>query len=192
MEFYTIGHSTHSEEEFVSLLKDYNIETLVDVRSFPGSNYVPQFNKENMEKWLPDAGIKYVHMKKLGGRRNKNKEIDASLVSGWRKAPFRNYAAYTLTKDYEDGIEKLIELGKDSRTCYMCSEAVPWRCHRLIISNTLVSKEIDVYHIMSESKTIHHEIAMYGAVAVERDSKLIYPEIEPDIVPDIEEQQIKT
>ena len=76
MDMYTIGHSTHTQEEFISLLKDYDIEVLVDVRSYPGSKYVPQFNQENMEKWLPENDIKYIHMPELGGRRNKNKEID--------------------------------------------------------------------------------------------------------------------
>lgn len=178
MKIYTIGHSTHSEEEFLSLLKHCGIETLVDVRSFPGSKYVPQFNKENMEEWVSQAGIKYIHMKELGGRRNKNKDIDQSLVSGWRKAPFRNYAAYSLTQKYEEEIDKLIGLAKESTVCYMCSEAVPWRCHRLLISNTLTFKGLDVYHIMTEEKTIHHEISIYGAQAVEEDSKLIYPDVE--------------
>lgn len=180
VDMYTIGHSTHTQEEFVSLLQHYKIEVLVDVRSYPGSNYVPQFNKENMEKWLPENDIQYIHMPEIGGRRNKNKEIDPALVSGWQKAPFRNYAAYSLTNEYEEGIDKLISIAEKHRVCYMCSEAVPWRCHRLIISNTLVHRGINVYHVMTESKTITHEIGIYGAEAIEKDSKLIYPSIEEE------------
>lgn len=175
MDIYTIGHSTHSEEEFILLLKKYDIEILADVRSFPGSRYVPHFNKELMEEWLPKSDIKYVYIPELGGRRNKNKEIDESLVAGWDKAAFRNYAAYSLTPEYAEGIEKLIELGKKNRVCYMCSEAVPWRCHRSIISNTLVAKGINVFHIMTLKKTIKHEIGKYGAKAIMEDGKLIYP-----------------
>ena len=90
MDIYTIGHSTHSSDEFSSLLKSYDIEALVDVRSYPGSNHMPQFNKENIEKWLPESGISYLHMPSLGGRRKKNHEIDESLVNGWRNTSFQN------------------------------------------------------------------------------------------------------
>lgn len=152
MNIYTIGHSTHSKEEFIAILKKYEIKILVDVRSFPGSKYVPQFNQEAIEKWLPDNDIKYIHMPELGGRRNKSKIIDEKFVAGWQNTAFRNYAAYSLTKEYEEGIEKLIDLSKDNTVCYMCSEAVPWRCHRLLISNTLVSKGLNVFHIISSNK----------------------------------------
>ena len=125
MDIYTIGHSTHSIEEFISLLKTYEIELLVDVRSYPGSNYMPQFNKENMEKWVPENGIEYMHMPSLGGRRKKNHDIDESLVDGWRNTSFQNYAAYSLTKEYEEALGELISLEKEKRVCYMCSESVP-------------------------------------------------------------------
>lgn len=176
MDIYTIGHSTHSEEEFISILKSYEIEVLVDVRSYPGSKYVPQFNKENMEIWIPENDIEYIYMKELGGRRKGNKDLDQSLIDGWENVAFRNYAGYTLTPEYEDGIKELIHIGEKKITCYMCSESVPWRCHRLLISNTLVLREIDVYHIMSETKTITHELGMYGAspVVIEG-TKIIYP-----------------
>lgn len=175
MDIFTIGHSTHSQEEFISLLRDYHIEVLVDVRSYPGSNYVPQFNKENMEIWVPENDIEYIHMKELGGRRKGNKDLDQSLIDGWENQAFRNYAGYTLTPEYEDGINRLIHLGENKTLCYMCSEAVPWRCHRLLISNTLVLRGINVYHIMSEAKTITHELGMYGATPVIEGNKLIYP-----------------
>ena len=176
MDIYTIGHSTHSIEEFISLLKTYEIELLVDVRSYPGSNYMPQFNKENMEKWVPENGIEYMHMPSLGGRRKKNHDIDESLVDGWRNTSFQNYAAYSLTKEYEEALGELISLEKEKRVCYMCSESVPWRCHRLIISNNLALKGLTVHHIMTEKKTILHEIGMYGATPVKEDGTLIYPE----------------
>ena len=176
MDIYTFGHSTHSQEEFLNILKSYNIETLVDVRSYPGSKYVPQFNKENMEVWVPENNIEYIHMKELGGRRKGNKDLDKSLVDGWENQAFRNYAGYTLTEEYEEGINRLITLGEDKTTCYMCAESVPWRCHRLLISNTLVLRGINVYHIMSESKTITHKLGMYGATPVVKGDKLIYPD----------------
>ena len=173
--FYTIGHSTHSAEEFVSLLKAYDIESLVDVRSYPGSRHEPQFNQENMKKWLPEASIEYHHMTDLGGRRKKNQDIDYSLVDGWRNNSFKNYAAYTLTKEYKEGIDKLIRCNQKQQVCYMCSESVPWRCHRLLISNTLTQQGMAVDHIMSEKKTIHHEVGLFGAKPILKDGVLIYP-----------------
>lgn len=175
MDIYTIGHSTHSQEEFISILEIYNIEILVDIRSYPGSRYVPHFNKENMEKWIPDNNIKYIHMPELGGRRKAIKEIDKSLINGWRQLAFRNYAGYSLTDEYNEGIDKLISMAKKERLCYMCAESLPWRCHRLIVSNTLVLKGINVYHIMSETKTILHELDKYGASPVLKGSRVIYP-----------------
>ena len=180
MDIYTIGHSTHTSDEFVSLLKTYGTELLIDVRSYPGSNYMPQFNKENIEKWLPENSIDYHHMPTLGGRRKKNHEIDESLVNGWNSTSFQNYAAYSLTKEYDEAIDHLLAFQMDKRVCYMCSESVPWRCHRLIISNTLALKGLNVHHIMTEKKTILHEIGMYGAKAVKEGSTLIYPKQSED------------
>lgn len=179
MTVYTLGHSTHTEEEFISLLKQYGVDLLIDVRSLPGSNYVPQFNKENMEVWLPEGNIDYLHMPILGGRRNKNHEIDPSYVSGWRNASFRNYAGYTFTEEYKQGIEELKELMSEHTICLMCSEAVPWRCHRLIISNTLVAQDIPVEHIISDTNTIEYQFGQYGALPVLRsDGLIVYPKTE--------------
>ncbi len=175
MDIYTIGHSTHSQEEFIEILKTYDIELVVDIRSYPGSKYVPHFNKENMEVWMPDSGIKYIHMKELGGRRKAAKGIDDSLIEGWEKDSFRNYAAYSLTEEYNKAIESLIKLGEEQRVAYMCAESVPWRCHRLIVSNTLLAKDIDVYHIMSKTQTILHELDKFGAHAIIDGSRVIYP-----------------
>lgn len=180
MDIYTLGHSTHSKEEFIALLKKYQIERLVDVRSFPASRYVPQFNKENMEIWLPQNNIKYTHLPELGGRRSKSKIIDELLVDGWRNAAFRNYAAYSLTSEYENGISQLISLSKKTIVCYMCSEAVPWRCHRLLISNTLVSRGFSIYHIVSDKNLITHELGMYGATPVKRGTQIVYPAMESE------------
>lgn len=189
MEIYSIGHSTHSMEDFSSLLKTYNIELLVDVRSYPGSRYVPQFDKEEIEKWLPESGIGYLHMPTLGGRRKKNHEIGKSLIDGWRSVSFQNYAAYSMTKEYEKAVGNLIALGSEKQVCMMCSESVPWRCHRLIISNTLTLKGLTVRHIMTEKKTILHELNLFGAKSVEKNSKLIYPKQPKD--KDEEERKTK-
>ena len=183
MKTYTLGHSTHTQEEFIEILKAYDIELLVDIRSYPGSRHVPQFNKENMEIWVPKAGVKYLHLKELGGRRKGDKDIDESLIDGWTHVAFRNYAGYSLGQEYEEGIEYLISLAKKEKICYMCSESLPWRCHRLIVSNTLVVRGFEVLHIMSKTKTILHELGLYGAKPkIIKGTSIIYPkeEVEGD------------
>lgn len=176
-DIYTLGHSTHSQEEYLYMLKAFNIETLIDVRSYPGSRYMPHFNKENMEKWIVTNGIRYLHMPQLGGRRRSLKGIDENLINGWEHIAFRNYAAYTLTDEYEQGIDELIEIARVERVCYTCAESVPWKCHRSIISNTLTLKGFKVYHIMSATKIDLHEIGRYGAKGIISDGKLIYPKL---------------
>lgn len=175
IDIYTIGHSTHSEEKYISLLKAYQIEVLIDVRSYPGSRYMPQFNKEDMVKWVTDANIKYIHMPALGGRRRVLDSIDDALINGWDNIAFKNYAAYSLTAEYAQAIEELIAVASKNRVCYMCAESVPWRCHRLLISNTLVAKGLSVHHIISETKTIDHTVGIYGAKPELVDDHLVYP-----------------
>lgn len=175
MEIFTIGHSIHEKDEFLEILKSFNIEMLVDVRSFPGSRYLPHFNKENMQKWVNESGIKYVHLPKLGGRRRKLEEIDENLINGWKHIAFKNYAAYTLTDDFEKALLELIELGKKQKVCIMCAEGVPWRCHRLIISNSLYFKKVKVFHILQKNKAIKHEIDKFGAKPIKKGKTVIYP-----------------
>lgn len=174
MKIFTIGHSTHSQEKFVHILKTYEIKTLVDVRSYPGSRYIPHFNKERIHNWLEENGIKYIHLPGLGGRRKHIENIDYSLVEGWTHSAFRNYAAYTLTEDFEKSLSELINIAKDSTTCIMCAESLPWQCHRLIISNNLIFKNVKIFHIINE-KTIPHELNRYGAYTTFSNSKVIYP-----------------
>src|SRR5690242_14018973 len=104
MNIFTIGHSTHSQEKFISLLQSQNINMLVDVRSIAGSRHVPRFNQEQMKIWLKQNNIQYLHIPELGGKRRKLKDIDENLINAWDNISFRNYAAYTLTPEYEQGI----------------------------------------------------------------------------------------
>lgn len=174
---FTIGHSTHSQQEYVDMLKGYNIKKLVDVRSYPGSRYMPHFNRENMTEWMKDTNIQYLHMPSLGGRRRVLDSIDEALINGWDNIAFKNYAAYTLTAEYENAIKELIVLATKHRVCYMCAESVPWRCHRLLISNTLVSKGMQVYHIINQTQLIEHKIGLYGAKPLPNQYPLIYPKL---------------
>jgi uncharacterized protein (DUF488 family) len=150
---YTIGHSTRTEEEFITILRSFKIELLIDIRSYPGSRRYPHFNKENLQKVLPGHEIKYQHFPELGGRRKVSKD---SKNIAWRNDAFRGYADYMETEEFKKGIIKLEEFALQYRTAYMCSETVWWRCHRSLVSDYLKWKGWKVMHIMGENKSEEH------------------------------------
>ena len=150
---WTIGHSTHNLNEFVAMLHSFNIERVVDIRSFPGSRKFPHFNKEALEVSLPKNNIQYTHLKKLGGRR----KVDPNSKNiTWRHAAFRGYADYMETDSFDEGIKELTKIAQQERIAYMCSEAVWWRCHRSMVSDYLKAEGWDVQHIMQIDKSNEH------------------------------------
>lgn len=171
MQIWTIGHSTHSFEEFLSLLRKFEIRQLADVRSFPGSRHYPQFNSEVLSDTLKANQIKYLHIRELGGRRKVKPD---SLNVAWRNLSFRAYADYMETLEFAAGIEKLTTWASEARTVYMCSEAVWWRCHRSMISDYLKSQGWTVWHILGDAPAKEHP---YTAPAQVREGKLSYKEL---------------
>jgi uncharacterized protein (DUF488 family) len=149
---YTIGHSTRTIPEFASLLAEAAIERVVDVRSTPRSRTNPQFNKDVLPLTLAEFKIDYAHVPELGGRRHRPRGAPPSPNTFWRVDAFRNYADYAATADFNAGLGRLLELAALRRTAIMCSEAVWWRCHRRIISDYLLAREIPVLHIMAPHK----------------------------------------
>lgn len=137
----------------MNILKSFDLQTLVDVRSFPGSRRYPQFNKERLHASLAEEGITYLHMPELGGRRRAKPD---SLNMAWRNEMFRGYADYMETDGFREGIARLLELARTQRTVVMCAEAVWWRCHRSLISDYLKVKEIKVDHIIEAGKSEDH------------------------------------
>jgi len=150
---WTVGHSTLPIDEFVSVLSSFQIELLVDVRSFPGSRRYPHFNKESLGGSLISAGIDYLHMPELGGRRKTRPD---SQNVAWRNESFRGYADYMETEAFGAGIERLLELASERRTVIMCAEAVWWRCHRSLIADYLKAAGVTVTHILGEGKSDEH------------------------------------
>ena len=150
---YTIGHSTHSLDDFVQMLRSFNIRVLADVRRFPGSRKYPQFNKENIEAALKKNDIQYTHIEALGGRRKVQRDSKNDL---WRNDAFRGYADYMETGAFEKAVEELEAIALQHPTAYMCSEAVWWRCHRSMISDYLKAKGWAVWHIMAAGKAEEH------------------------------------
>lgn len=150
---WTIGHSTHTIEEFMEMLQSFSIEEVVDVRHFPGSRKFPQFNKEALRDALVKNEIRYEHIEALGGRRKA--QVNSKNTS-WRHPAFRGYADYMETEFFHDGIDRLKEIALKNRTAYMCSEAVWWRCHRSMISDFLKAEGWVVFHIISTGKAKEH------------------------------------
>ena len=153
---YTIGHSTRSFEELVSALKAHGVETVVDIRAFPVSRRLPYFNRESLESELPKHGIRYVWMKALGGYRKATREDSPHIAL--RNANFRNYADYTLTAEFGQAMDELLQLATHSRTAYMCAERVFFHCHRMIVSDWLTAHGHEVLHIDAEGPVRPHKL----------------------------------
>ena len=166
---WTIGHSTHSVEEFLELLAVWKIETPVDVRRFSGSRRHPQFNDTVLAQSLAAAGIIYQPLPQLGGRRPSRPD---SINLGWRNAGFRGYADYMQTEEFQEALKTLMAEATRSRTVVMCAEAVPWRCHRSLIADRLLTSGWDVWHILGPGQGQAHRLTAFAVVQGER---LLYP-----------------
>jgi len=156
MPIWTIGHSTRSANEFLAVLAAYDIELVIDVRRFPGSRRLPQFDSETLERSLATRDIAYRWLAELGGRR---KPDPLSNNLAWRHPAFRAYADHVNSEEFAGGLFELLMLAEGLRTVTMCAEVLWWRCHRRIIADVLTSVGIDVVHIQTESMATHHVLA---------------------------------
>jgi uncharacterized protein (DUF488 family) len=173
LRFYTIGHSTRSVAELAALLREAGVELLVDVRTIPRSRANPQFNADGLPGSLEPHRIAYRHLPKLGGLRGRPKTAAPSLNTFWENESFRNYADYTASAGFQEGLAELRALGRQYNCAIMCAEAVWWRCHRRIITDYLLAAGEEVFHIMGPGKI---EPAHMTAAAVRQpDGTLIYP-----------------
>ena len=166
---WTIGHSTHSWDEFVSLLHAYELQAVADVRRLPGSRRLPQFDQDTMAQKLEQLGIAYRWFPQLGGRRRAHKD---SPNTGWRNASFRGYADHLSSEEFAQGLNELIDLAKQERTTLMCAEAVWWRCHRRLIADVLTLRGIEVIHILDATHATPHTITPPARIV---EGKLTYP-----------------
>ena len=159
LKIWTVGHSTRTAAEFRSLILGHAIELVVDVRRFPGSRRFPHFGAGALGEDLSGAGVDYVRIPALGGRR---RPIPTSANMGWRHPAFRGYADYLATEDFADGLFELLTLANELRTAVMCAELLWWRCHRRLIADVLVSLGIEVLHIQDDSEAQPHNLAEPG------------------------------
>lgn len=139
------------------------------MRTAPGSRRHPQFMSAELARSLAEHGIDYIHIKELGGFR---KPAPNSPNGAWRNESFRGYADYMQTPEFEAALGRLIELARDRGTAIMCSEAVPWRCHRSLVADALTVRRIPVRHLMSERVATPHTLTSFAVVDGER---ITYP-----------------
>lgn len=150
---WTLGHSTRSLAEFLALLSAHGIEAIADVRRFPGSRRHPHFAREALELSLPTAGVDYLWLPQLGGRRRPRPD---SPNTGWRNEAFRGYADHIDSAEFADGLARLLELAARRRTAMMCSELLWWRCHRSLVSDVLKARGVEVLHIADQAAPKPH------------------------------------
>ena len=176
---FTVGHSTLKLEEFIALLEAYDLECLADIRTVPRSRHNPQFNSDTLGKALRSCKIDYVPLPALGGLRHPRKD---SPNTGWRNTSFRGYADYMQTQEFARGLDELIALSKGKRTAIMCAEAVPWRCHRSLVSDALSVRGIHVIEILSATSYRDHKMTSFAHI---EGKSITYPLEQASILPSV-------
>src|SRR3954447_12932318 len=166
---FTVGHSNRAWDEFVTLVKSHEIAAIADVRRFPGSRRLPQFNDVNLAKTLPAQDITYLPFPGLGGRRKPSPD---SINTGWRNDGFRAYADYMQTDEFLTALDDLIEAASRRATAIMCAEAVPWRCHRSLIADAMLVRGWRVLDVMSPTSAKPHKLTPFARV---NGTQITYP-----------------
>jgi uncharacterized protein (DUF488 family) len=165
----TIGHSNRTIEEFIGLLKQNGIACVLDIRTVPKSRHNPQFGQDILPESLSAAGIGYRHLAGLGGLRRPHKD---SPNAGWRNTSFRGYADYMQTDEFAQNVDAVAALARTTRCVLMCAEAVPWRCHRSLVADALLLRDIPVEHIIGPQKRRPHTLTPFARV---EDGHITYP-----------------
>ena len=170
---WTIGHSTRSADEFVELLRANTIRGLADVRTIPRSRRHPHFGRDALEARLEDEGIEYRHFAELGGLRKPRHD---SPNGAWRNEAFRGYADHMITPTFAAAVDNLLHFGERCNVAIMCAEAVWWQCHRMLLSDALAARDVEVQHIMSlrgRSSVQPHRLTPFAQIRADR--QVSYP-----------------
>lgn len=164
---FTIGHSTRSIEEFVEILRQAQVQLVIDIRSTPRSWTNPHYNLDILPEALAVWQIGHEQIIELGGRRNKSKSVAPETNNFWTNQSFHNYADYALSAEFRYGLSQLLEYSATRRCTIMCSEAVWWRCHRRFVADYLLHEGREVFHLMgpgrAEPAKIHPAARPCGA-----------------------------
>lgn len=168
MRVHTVGHSSRDAGAFIALLADAAITRVVDIRTIPRSRFVPWADVGTLPKLLEDHGIAYAHLPALGGRRRPRAD---SRNTAWENEGFRGYADHMQTPEFQRGLDDLIGLAARDNVAIMCAEAVPWRCHRSLVTDALLARGVEVLHIMDDGV----KPARMTAFARVKDGRVTYP-----------------
>ncbi|HEY8160806.1 MAG TPA: DUF488 domain-containing protein [Methylocystis sp.] len=171
--FFTVGHSTRSLAEFVSLLNSSRVQLVADVRSIPRSRRNPQYNIDTLPMALSRFHINYEHIPELGGLRGELRQVPAETNAFWRERSFHNYADFAMSESFRSGLGKLRDIGHAQCCSIMCAEALWWRCHRRIIADYLIAAGESVFHILGPGRV--EPARMTPAAKPQANGSLIYP-----------------
>jgi uncharacterized protein (DUF488 family) len=169
MTLFTIGHSNHPLDRFVSSVEAFEVRCIADVRAFPSSRRWPHFNREPLAAALSVAGVRYEWLPALGGRRRQRRPDSPHLA--WTVPAFRNYADYADTAEFARGLEQLLTVSESTRTAFMCAEAKYWECHRRLIADRLVVAGHRVLHIETEKRAREHALPDFARVV---EGRIVY------------------
>jgi hypothetical protein len=152
----TLGHGTLGEDDLRDLLLRAGVESLVDVRTAPGSRRHPHVSRAALEVWVPAAGVAYSWEPRLGGWR---KPKSASRHTALQNASFRGYADYMETPPFWEALDRVLQAAAARRTAVMCSESVYWRCHRRLLSDAAVlARQAEVLHLGHDGRLTPHRL----------------------------------
>lgn len=157
---FALGHSVRPIEELVELLRSNGVAIVADIRTVPRSRHNPQFDQAALRASVEEAGIRYVHVKALGGLR---RSLGAASPNGaWRNASFRGYADHMQTAEFAEGMRELRELARDGPTALLCAEGNPHRCHRSLVCDALVARGVVARHITGRGRSKPHELTSFA------------------------------
>lgn len=169
----TVGHSNRTAEELIEMLVAHGASVVVDVRKMPGSRRNPQFGGEAISASLADSGIGYLHLPGLGGLRT---PLPDSPNAAWRNRSFQGYADHMGTSEFGEALGEVMSLSATGRPCLMCAEAVPWRCHRRLIADALLGKDLSAWHILSRNRLQPHTLTPWARIDLETGGVTYPPE----------------
>lgn len=174
---FTVGHSTRSFEELLSILTAAGVKAVADVRAYPSSRRHPQFNRGALAESLDAAGLGYRHLPELGGRRRPRAD---SVNGAWREPAFRGYADHMASEEFATGLHALERLATERPTAVMCAEALWWRCHRRLVSDALTARGWRVEHLGAGGEPSMHELPPFAVVG--DDGSVTYPPLQATLV----------
>ena len=153
------GHGRLGRHELTELMRSGGVESVVDIRRFPGSRANPGASRDAMSMWLPSAGIAYRWEERLGGRRRLAPDAPRE-DPWWRVEQFAAYAAYTRTAPFDRALAEVLAESAERTVLVLCSESVWWRCHRRLVADVAQLRfGVTITHLMHDGRLVPHQLA---------------------------------